>query len=333
MEEHKDPTTDKVRKSGETWMISGPTHFIQGIEVRIKQNFKAQPLAEREGIYVRDLKTGQVKLVTGPQTYKLGENEVLWKKELNSEVEALLGFMQQGRGFAPAKLDDKGNYVYDYGQKSAAARDKSKAVTVKAPHNSAAQIFNYMNKEARIMFGPELLMLQPYEDITLIKLSGGMPKVEDAIKNLSLLMGPDFMTDRIQVETCDHARLYLKLAYRWVFKIDKKDEKQCHSLFSVRDFVGDACKTMSSRIRGAVSSATFDYFHKNSSELIRNAIFKKSEDGDYIPFLMKANNLTITQVDIQSIDPVDEETRLSLQKSINLAFDIQTQSQQAAAKH
>ena len=58
-------------------------------------------------------------------------------------------------------------------------------------------------------------MLDPYEDFTVISLSGGIPKKEAQISTLSLLLGPDFMTDQIQVETSDHARLYLRLAYRW----------------------------------------------------------------------------------------------------------------------
>lgn len=35
-------------------------------------------------------------------------------------------------------------------------------------------------------------------------------------------------------------------------------------LFSVLDFIGDACKTLASRIRGAVAAVTFDDFHKVS---------------------------------------------------------------------
>lgn len=34
------------------------------------------------------------------------------------------------------------------------------------------------------------------------------------------------------------------------------------ALFSVPDFVGDACKAIASRIRGAVASVQFDDFHK-----------------------------------------------------------------------
>lgn len=127
-----------------------------------------------------------------------------------------------------------------------------------------------------------------------------------------MLLGPDFMTDLIQVETSDHAKLYLRLSYRWQFIVDKSNEEECKKLFAIKDFVGDACKRISSRIRGTVSAVTFDNFHKNSTEIIQNAIHKKDENGNQLPFKIDANNLLITQIDIQSIDPVEEETRKSL---------------------
>ena len=71
-----------------------------------------------------------------------------------------------------------------------------------------------------------------------------------------------------------------------------------------------------------MSAVSFDNFHKNSTEIIQNAIHKKDEAGHFLPFHIKANNLFITQVDIQSIDPVEEETKKSLQKSVNMAFEI-----------
>merc|ERR1711988_1131297 len=45
-----------------------------------------------------------------------------------------------------------------------------------------------------------------------------------------------------------------------------------------------------------------------------------------------ANNLKVTSVDIKSVEPVDQRTRDSLQKSVTLAIEITTQSQEAAAK-
>jgi major vault protein len=57
------------------------------------------------------------------------------------------------------------------------------------------------------------------------------------------------MTDIVVVETADHARLSLKLAYNWHFDVSSEPEK----IFAVPDFVGDACKAVASRVRGAVA--------------------------------------------------------------------------------
>ena len=62
-------------------------------------------------------------------------------------------------------------------------------------------------------------------------------------------------------------------------------------LFSVKDFVGDACKRISSRIRGAVSAVPFDSFHKNSTEIITKSVFLRDANGELLPFLVVANNL------------------------------------------
>ena len=50
-------------------------------------------------------------------------------------------------------------------------------------------------------------------------------------------------------------------------------------------------------------------------------------------FDFKQNNLVITSIDIQAVEPVDQRTRDSLQKSVQLAIEITTNSQEAAAKH
>jgi major vault protein len=50
-------------------------------------------------------------------------------------------------------------------------------------------------------------------------------------------------------------------------------------------------------------------------------------------FVFHQNNLTITNIDIQSVEPVDSRTRDALQKSVQLAIEITTKSQEATAKH
>jgi major vault protein len=178
------------------------------------------------------------------------------------------------------------------------------------------------------VFGPELVLLGPDEQFTVLNLSGGRPKKEKMIKSLVMLLGPDFMTDVLTVETADHARLSLTLAYNWHFEVEKNDADSAARLFSVPDFVGTACKAIASRVRGNVAQVPFDVFHRESANIIRNAVFGTSDR-----FVFAANNLVITSVDIQSVEPVDQKTRDSLVKSVQLAIEITTTSQEATARH
>jgi major vault protein len=296
---------------GDRWMIYGPCEYVPSVEVEVIERRKAIPLDENEGVYVRDLKTGAVRLLYG-KTYMLLPNEELWEKDLPAIVDELLGKeLRTGESAAPAK------------------RVKTAAVTYRAPHNSAVQVFDYRDKKSRVVFGPELVMLGPDEHFTVVSLSGGKPKTPGKIKALATLLGPDFMTDIVLVETSDHARLSLQLAYNWHFKVNKESQPESLKLFSVPDFVGDACKTIASRVRGAVARVSFDEFHRQSAEVIRSAVFGNGSNE----FIFPANNLVITGIDIQSVEPVDQRTRDSLQKSVQLAIEITTKSQEATARH
>jgi major vault protein len=142
------------------------------------------------------------------------------------------------------------------------------------------------------------------------------------------------MTDVVIVETSDHARLSLKLSYNWQFEVNSADPLDAAKIFQVPDFIGDSCKAIASRVRGAVASVSFDAFHKNSAKIIRSAVFGVDEGGKVRgKFAFSANNMVITNIDIQSVEPVDQRTRDSLQKSVQLAIEITTKSQEAAARH
>merc|ERR1719186_1164994 len=115
-------------------------------------------------------------------------------------------------------------------------------------------------------------MLGPDEQFTQLSLSGGKPKKPNVIKALCLLLGPDFCTDIIVVETADHARLSLQLSYNWHFEVGNKTPEDAAKIFSVPDFTGDSCKAIASRVRGAVAQVQFDDFHKNSAKIIRSSV-------------------------------------------------------------
>jgi major vault protein len=202
------------------------------------------------------------------------------------------------------------------------------------PHNSAVQIYDYNKKKSRVVFGPALVMLDPDEQFTVLSLSGDKPKRPNVIKSLALSLGPDFMTDIVEVETADHARLRLQLSYNWQFELGGLTNEDKEKIFQVRDFVGDTCKAIGGRVRGAVATSNFDDFHKNSARVIRVAVFGLDERGKINDeFHFSSNHLSITNIDIQSVEPVDERTRESLQKSVQLAIEITTKKQERNARH
>ncbi|GAM26849.1 hypothetical protein SAMD00019534_100240 [Acytostelium subglobosum LB1] len=306
---------DKVnRKPGDLWMIYGPCDYIPPIQVDIVERRKRIPLDVNEGIYVRDTKTGKVRSVIGT-SYMLLPNEERWPKPLSPIVEELLSKS------ATRDVNEEHNEV---------ERDPTQVVTYRVPHKAAVQIYDYRKKQARVIFGPELVMLAPDEEFTVLSLSGKIPKRPNHIRSLALFLGPDFMTDLITVETADHARLSLKLSYNWEFQVDPKNPSR---LFATPDFTGDLCKATGSLVRAAVAAATFDHFHKHSAEIIQTSVFGKNADGEPNNRLVfETNGLVITNIDVQSVEPVDQRTLDSLQKSVQLAIEITTKSQEATAR-
>lgn len=319
---------------GDLWMITGPRDYIPRVEVEVVERRKAIPLDKNEGIYVRDIQTGELKLVSGPMAYMLSPYEELWEKQLASVVEELITQKNDPLANRHRHLTGGNESSQISGiNPSVFERDKTRAVVFHVPQNAAVQIHDYKDRTARTVFGPDLVMLGPDEAFTVLSLSGGKPKRPNAIKSLALLLGPDFMTDIFTVETSDHARLQIQLSYNWYFDVDRHDEQAAVKMFQVPDFVGDACKAIASRVRGAVAGEKFDEFHRNSARIIRQAVFGIDEEGRIRDeFRIRTNNLVITNIDIQSVEPVDERTLESLQKSVQIAIQITTDAQEAAAR-
>lgn len=303
--------TGEIRVPGDKWMIRGPVRFIPAIEIEIIERRSVIPLDENEGIYVRDTKTGTVRSVIG-KSYLLESNEELWAKELTQIEEEILANSNPGSG----------------------RRDKTRVVTYKCPYNTVLQIYNFKTEKSRIIFGPDLVMLEPDEQFCLMSLSGKTPKVPGVVKTLYLNMGPTYTTDRIEVETSDHALLIIEVAYNWHFDVLRTDpfEKQ-RKIFSVRDCIGEMCSIMASRVRGAVAEMTLNQFHKNSARVIRSAVMGENDKRKINDkYLFENNLLAISNVDIKNILTKDEATNEKLQVTVKLAIELTTKSQEEEAK-
>jgi major vault protein len=116
--------------------------------------------------------------------------------------------------------------------------------------------------------------------------------------------------------------------------VNKEDLIDSTKIFAVKDFIGDLCNIMASQVRSAVASVDFDSFHKTSARLIRKSVFGVDAEGKIKKeFPLIKNNLVITNVDIQSVEPIDDNTKENLQKTVTLAIEITTKRQEATARH
>lgn len=314
---------ETLRQAGTMWLLRGPTEYVPNNSVKLVEKREMITLDKNEGIYVMNRNSGEVRTVIG-QPYMPTEDEVLWEKRLPMAVEELLA--APGGSLKTSQRDA----CFD------STRELFRIVRFNVQHNAAVQIYDYHKKAPRIVFGPDLVMLAPHEELTVLSLSGGKPKIPNAIQSLQLFLGPRFSSDTIIVETSDHARLQLRLSYNWFFDVQRggaDQQAQCRC-FSVPDFIGDCCKTIASRVRGAVAGEDFDSFHRNSAMIIRTAVFGVDERGDIRKELrFSANDFVVTNVDVQFAEPTDAKTRDSLQKSVQLAIEITTKSLEATARH
>ena len=60
---------------------------------------------------------------------------------------------------------------------------------------------------------------------------------------------------------------------------DPANKDSAIKIFNVKDFVGDACSAIASKVRGEVASLNFETFHKLSARHIRKAIFGLDKEG------------------------------------------------------
>jgi len=148
------------------------------------------------------------------------------------------------------------------------------------------------------------------------------------------MLGPDYMSDIIEVETLDHARLKIQYSANNKFDWVEGDNESENHLFSVPDYIGFATRNIASRIRGTIAKTSFDDFHRYSTKIVMEAVFGKDSAGNLKKeVVFSENNMRVTSIDVQSIEPVDTHMRDSLLKSVQLAIEISTQSIEMEASH
>lgn len=279
------------KQAGTIWQIEGPCRFIPNKYTDVLKPINAILISEGEGIYVRNVETSAKKIVKGPCAYLLDANEELFNKSYSEMERAALGLPAQPSYEATLINLQKGEVM----------------CVLDAEKNEHA------------MVGPMNYILGPEENVKVLWISAGKPKIPKQIKVAKVRVGPDFMSDKFDVRTKDNAALSLLLTYKWEFLVD---EKEANLVFSLPDFIGYSCTTLCSRIREEAAKYTFEEFHSSTVGIIHKTLFaehqlmvrgeKSKVTGLYFPEI----RFLVSEVDIKDVSPVNQEINTLLNQSI-----------------
>jgi hypothetical protein len=210
----------------------------------------AVPIAEKEGIYVRELESGKITTVVGPVNYLPDPTRVEVVDRFLDEATAIL-----------------------YGIKE---HDPSRALSIYIPPSSAVLVTAKNKRE--VVKGPQTRILNFDEDLEVLRLSTGRPKNDEALLPTCFLQTEgNKVSDVVRVKTADHVELEVALSYRVSFATKGGEAERW---FNVKNYVGLLCDHLGSILRAAARATSIEQFHAHSTEVLRAAILgdKKGEE-------------------------------------------------------
>ncbi len=272
----------------DVFLRGGAGFFFPNSSIHVVAEVEAIPLAEKEGIYVRDLESGGVRTVVGPQSYLVDPTkEELVGRPLSDEVRASWRISKYSAKRAPAI------YV-----------PPSEAVLIIAP------------SRRELVMGPQVRVLDFDEELEVLQLSTGRPKSNaNLLDTCFLQVQGNKVSDRVQLQTADHVDLMATLSYRVSFVGDNE------KWFAVRNYVELLCDHLGSIIRSAARATTIHDFHGSSAQVLRDAILGCHEDsGARTGRHFEENGMWVYDLEVLDVSIQDTDVLEMLQSSQRAAI-------------
>jgi major vault protein len=245
------------------------------------------PIAEKEGIYVRDRATGRVSTVSGPANFIPDPTrEEIVERLLDDESAALYGIESLEIG---------------------------RAVAVDVPPSFAVLVTGKTRRE--VVVGPQTRILDYDEELAVLRLSTGRPKSDTERKTTCLLrIDGNKVSDVVRVRTRDHVELDVSLSYRVSFTGDRA------KWFNVEDYVGLLCDHLGSILRAAARAIRIEDFAAGATELLRTAILGEKVDGRRPGRAFEENGMWVYDVEVLDVRILDGEVKKVLEAAQRAAI-------------
>ena len=258
---------------------------------------EAIPIAEKEGVSVRDVETGKITTEAGPKYYLPDPTRVeVVRRPLDPETARLYGVPNH---------------------------DPARAVSIYIPPSMAVLVIAKNKRD--VVKGPQTLILDHDEDLEVLRLSTGKPKTDEKLLSTCFLqVEGNKVSDIVRVKTNDHVEIQLLLSYRVSFL-----EQESARWFNVKNYVGLLCDHLASIVRSAVREASIDTFHTNSVEVIRGTILgPKHGEEKRAGRKFDENGMVVYDVEVLDVNILDADVRKLLTDAQRAAITAEVKKEE-----
>lgn len=276
-------------------------YFYPTETLEVLGEVEAIPLAEKEGIYVREIHSGMIRTVTGPRNHLPDPTRV----EL-----------------AHRSLSGERRTLYGVGERRA-----HQAVAIYIPPSMAVLVTARDRRE--VVLGPQTRILDFDEELEVLRLSTGRPKRDDELLATCFLQtSGNKVSDVLRVKSGDHVELEITLSYRVSF-VDEGEPSDRVRWFNVNNYVGLLCEHLGSIVRGAVRGTSIDVFHAQPTEVIRAAILGRKEgEGKRTGRVFAENGMWVYDVEVLDVKILDADVKQLLQGAQKTAITFEVERKQ-----
>ena len=276
---------------------------------------EALGIDQKSGIYVRDLETGEARLVRGKRSYLVDpRKEVHITRNVPAEDWNLWIASSESHKYAHSPI------VTPW------------ALSINIPHNHAVLATSANGQ--RVIEGPCVELLEYEEKLVCLTLSTGRPKTDERLlRTCYLRTSGNRISDIINVETRDFVKLDIEVSYSVTFRPEAKAQ-----WFTHENYVQVLVDHMRSLVRSRLRTIALMELWPKIPQILRDTILgEKPEDqarpGRYFP----ENGMHVSEVEVLSsaiLDPKIAELMYQMQRqSVSLQIgDREAQEQLLSAQ-
>jgi hypothetical protein len=246
---------------------------------------------QKSGIYVADVKTGNVDLVRGEKSEVLDPR---FKKHVKRKVPGHAWNLMIGHGEPHKKARERDSEDFASGKETMVETPWALSITV--PNNEAVLVTSRSGRRAVV--GPKMELLGYDETLQVLGLSRGKCKSDDnLLETCFLRVDGNNVSDKITLQTSDYVTVTVDVSYGLRFVGDTDEDRV--KWFAYTNYVQFFVDHLRSVLRAEARKLKLADLIGNVAEFVRDTVLgQKPDDGHRTGKKFGENNLLVYEVEV-----------------------------------